>query len=80
MLLAAPGTSSSRTPSLSHSASAITALVHRLADQLAVVVGAGVLGVELAVGDVLAEALDVLPVVVHALHAPGEGAAGGEVE
>ena len=47
---------------------------------LAVVVRAGVLGVELALGDVFGEAGHVLPVVVHPLHATRQGPAGGEVE
>ena len=47
---------------------------------LAVVVRAGVLGVELALRDVLGEAGHVLPVVVHPLHAARQCTAGGEVE
>ena len=47
---------------------------------LAVVIRTGVLGVELALGDVLGEPGHVLAVVVHPFHAARQGTAGGEVE
>ena len=60
-----------------HRLTAAGALVRKC---LAVVVRSGVLWVELALRDVLGEAGDVLPVVVHPLHAARQRPAGGEVE